>query len=53
MAKYQVSVPLVVKNSTSEITFKSTRELFGWLVRNPKAKVGADKNNNWFIEVRQ
>lgn len=52
MAKYQVTVPLIVKDSVGEITFKSTRELFGWLVRNPKAAVGADENNSWFIEVQ-
>lgn len=52
MAKQIVTVNLVTKESTSQMTFSSTRELFGWLVRNPKASVGADKDNNWFIKVK-
>ena len=51
MAKNIVTVNLKSKNSESKMTFKSTRELFGWLVRNPKAKLGADTNGSWFIKV--
>lgn len=52
MAKQIITVNLVTKDSTSQMTFSSTRELFGWLVRNPKAVVGADKSGNWFIKVK-
>lgn len=52
MAKNTVTVNLTVKKSISKMTFKSTRELFGWLVRNPKATVGADAQGNWFIKVK-
>ena len=52
MAKYKVTVDIKAKGSESKMTFESTRQLFGWLVRNPKAKVGADKSGNWFITVK-
>lgn len=51
MAKNKVTVALSSKGSESSITFESTRQLFGWLLRNPKAKLGADKQGNWFIKV--
>lgn len=51
MAKNKVSVALKSGKSESVMTFESTRQLFGWLVRNPKATVGADKSGNWFIKV--
>lgn len=51
MAKYKVTVDIKTKGSESKMTFDSTRQLFGWLVRNPKAKVGADAQGNWFIKV--
>ena len=51
MAKYKVTVDIKTKGSESKMTFDSTRQLFGWLVRNPKAKVGADSNGNWFIKI--
>lgn len=52
MAKNKVTVNLKNGKSESSITFESTRQLFGWLVRNPKAVVGADKSGNWFIKVK-
>lgn len=52
MAKNKITVDIKSKGSESEMTFESTRQLFGWLVRNPKAKVGADKSGNWFISVK-
>ena len=52
MAKNKITVDLKSWGSESKLTFESTRQLFGWLVRNPKAKVGADKNGNWFISVK-
>ena len=52
MAKQKITVDLKAKDSESKMTFESTRQLFGWLVRNPKATVGADANGNWFIKVK-
>ena len=52
MAKNTITVDLQSKESSSQITFSSTRQLFGWLVRNPKAVLGADKKGNWFIQVK-
>lgn len=52
MAKYKITVDLISKKSESKITFDSTRQLFGWIVRNPKAVLGADKEGNWFIKVK-
>ena len=51
MAKYKITVDIKAGKSENKMTFESTRQLFGWLVRNPKAKVGADASGNWFIEV--
>jgi len=51
MAKNKITVDVVSKTSESKMTFESTRQLFGWLVRNPKATVGADGKGNWFIKV--
>lgn len=51
MAKNKITVDLKTKDSESKITFSSTRELFGWVVRN-KATLGADKNGNWFAQVK-
>ena len=52
MAKYKITVDIKAGKSESKMTFESTRQLFGWLVRNPKAKVGADAKGNWFIKVK-
>ena len=52
MAKNKITVDLKAGKSESKMTYESTRQLFGWLVRNPKAKVGADKSGNWFITVK-
>ena len=52
MAKNKITVDIKAKGSESKMTFDSTRQLFGWLVRNPKAKVGADAKGNWFISVK-
>ena len=51
MAKNKITVDIKSKGSESEMTFESTRQLFGWLVRNPKAKVGADAQGNCFIKI--
>lgn len=52
MAKNKITVDVVSKKSESKMTFESTRQLFGWLVRNPSAVVGADAKGNWFIKVK-
>lgn len=52
MAKQVVTVDLREGTQESKITFRGTRELFGWLVRNKGAKLGADTNGNWFIKVK-
>jgi len=52
MAKNKITVDVVSKKSESKMTFESTRQLFGWLVRNPAATVGADAKGNWFIKVK-
>lgn len=52
MAKQKITVDLKAKGGESKMTFESTRQLFGWLVRNPKATVGADASGNWFIKVK-
>lgn len=51
MARNNITVVLKTKDSESKISFASTRQLFGWFVRHPKAKVGADKKGNWFIKA--
>ena len=52
MAKYKITVDIKAGKSESKKTFESTRQLFGWLVRNPKAKVGADAKGNRYIKVK-
>lgn len=52
MSKSKVTVPLIINKKESEITFVSTRQLFGWIVRHPKAKLIADKKGNWIIKLK-
>lgn len=52
MAKNKITVDLKSGKSESKLTFTSTRQLFGWLLRNPKAVLGADNSGNWFVEVK-